>query len=425
MKQQLTKLSNGVRVVTAHMPGSYSATVSIFAEVGSRYEDFGVNGGVSHFLEHLLFKGTKRWPSTKAISEQIDAVGGWNNAYTSAELTDYYVKVPYRQVPLALDILVDMVRNPLLKPSELDRERNVVLEEMNVYRDDPASYVHRLTPALLWPGHPLSQEVLGNEEVIKTITPAGVRTYLQNHYQPSRLVVAVAGRVNHEAIVKQAERLLGDMQDTEPQVAAPIAQELNGDIAAALTKDTAQVHLVIATTAYPYRHEYDPAAKLVATILGRGLSSRLFLNVRERQGLAYSVTAGLENYVDSGEFEVYAGVNRAKQAEAITAIIGELQRIGHEPVAKAELDKAKHQIRGGLEMAMESNGAVADRIGTQLALLGSIRSVRQVIREIDAVTPAQLRKVAAEMLAPERLRLGIISPEPDTAVNTFHELITK
>jgi predicted Zn-dependent peptidase len=420
-----TTLANGLQIVTAPMPAAYSATMSVYVGVGSRYEDFAKHGGVTHFLEHLLFKGTKKRPSTKIISEQIDAVGGWNNAYTSNELTTFFVKLPYQHVALGLDILADMLRNSLLDAEEIDRERGVVLEEMNVYRDDPASYVHRLTPPLLWPGHPLSREVLGSEEVIKSIQRDTIAGYLHEHYQPSSMVVSAAGRVDHEAIVKQAEQLFGDMKGHDRPHFKPVTRSLSKQRVAVHTKDTAQAHLVIGTVAYPYRHPDDAAARLVTTILGRGLSSRLFLNVRERKGLAYSVTAALENFVDTGEFAVYAGVNLAKQADAVAAIIEELRLIATQPVDAEELAKAKNQIRGGLQMAMENNSAVADRLGTQQLLLGKIRSVEQTLAEVDAVTAADITAVAAKMLAPNRLRLGIISPEPDAAVATFEKLTQK
>lgn len=417
-----TKLKNGLIVLTARMPGAYSATVSVMAGVGSRYEDYDVNGGVSHFLEHLLFKGTPTRPSTKIISEQIDAVGGWSNAYTSNEMTNYYTKVPYQHVNLALEIQADMIRNSILDPEEIDRERGVVLEEMNVYQDDPASYVHRLTPSLLWPDHPLAREVLGSEAVIRTIQREAIESYLKHHYEPNNLVVVVAGRVDHDKIVAQCEALFGDMKPTQRAKALPVTKELSSTTKNVLIKDTAQAHLVVSTTAYPFLHPNVPAARLATTILGRGLSSRLFMNVRERKGLAYSINAGQESYVDTGEFEVYAGVNLEKQADAIAAIIEELQLIGREPVGEDELNKAKNQIRGGLQMAMESNSSVADRLATQQTLMGKVRSVEETLEEIEAVTAADIMRVSAEMLEPKRLRLGLITPEPDAAVATFEQL---
>jgi predicted Zn-dependent peptidase len=422
MTPQITTLSNGLRVLTAEMPGAYSATVSVQIGAGSRYEQRSVNGGVSHFLEHLLFKGTTKRPTTKIISEQVDAVGGWNNAYTSTELTNYLVKVPYQHTELGVDIIADMIRNSLFDADEIDRERNVVIEEMNVYQDDPASFVHRLTPKLLWPNHPLADPVLGNKKVIKGIKRDEIVAYRDQYYRPSNMVLSVAGRVKHECIVKLAERYFGDMEDKSTPKALPVTTTLDSKICTTLPKDTAQTHLVIGTIAYPIDHPNTPTARLIGTILGRGLSSRLFENVRERKGLAYSINAGVSSMVDTGEFEVYAGVNLDKTVDAINAIMEELQIISTQLVGDDELNKAKNQIRGGIEMGMESNTNVADRYGSQLLLLNKVRSVEDVMAEIDAVTPAKVKRVAAEMLDPKRLRLGIIAPDPKPAVAAFKKL---
>lgn len=401
------------------MPQAYSATVSVTTGVGSRYEQFKTNGGVSHFLEHLFFKGTKKRPSTKIISEQVDAVGGYANAYTSNELTNFYIKVPYQQVQLAMDILADMMRNSLFDASEIDRERGVVLEEMNVYRDDPASHVHSLTPHLLWPGHPLAEEIIGSEKVIKRVKRDEIIAHRDTFYRPGNMVVAAAGRVDHDKLVAMAEQLYGDMTDQPAPVSPKVEQILTGNRTKTLAQDTAQTHLAISTVGYPYRHPKEAASRLMAAILGRGLSSRLFLNVRERKGLAYRVNAGLETFTDTAAFEVYAGVGHDKVPEAIAAICEELRTIIAQPVPEGELNKAKNQIRGGLQMAMENNSAVVDRLSTQLTLLGSIRSVEETLAELDAVTAAEIQRVAAEMLAPDRLRLGIISPDPAPAVKAF------
>jgi predicted Zn-dependent peptidase len=422
MKYQITTLPNKLRVATAEMADAYSVTIAIGVGVGSRHESYERNGGVSHFLEHLLFKGTQRRPSSKIISEQIDAVGGMNNAYTTNELTNYYVKMPYQHLELGVDILADMIRNSLFDPDEIDRERGVVLEEMNVSRDDPASYVYRMTPKLLWPDHPLSEDILGSEEVIRGIKRQGIVEYQRAFYRPSNMVVVAAGRVQHEMVVKLAERLMGDIKDHAIESSPPVKRELADRRSVSLTKDTAQAHLVISTVAYPFLHKHDAAAKLITTILGQGLSSRLFMSIRERQGLAYAISAGLENFVDTGEFEIYAGVNLAKTEDAVAAILEELRLIIEQPVAAEELDKAKNQIRGGLQMAMESNGAVADRMTTQLLLLGRLRSVEETLGEIEAVTVEDVQRVAAQMLAPERLRLGLIAPKPDPIVAKFEEL---
>lgn len=407
------------------MPQAYSATVSVTTGVGSRYEQFKQNGGVSHFLEHLFFKGTKKRPSTKIISEQVDAVGGYSNAYTSNELTTYYIKVPYQQVQLAMDILADMMRNSLFDADEIDRERGVVLEEMNVYRDDPATHVHSLTPHLLWPGHPLAEDVIGSEKVIKSVKRDEIVAYRDQYYTPGNMVITAAGRVDHDKLVAMAEQLYGDMKDAKIPASPKVKDILADKRTKTLTQDTAQSHLVISTVAYPYRHPKEAASRLMTAILGRGLSSRLFLNVRERKGLAYRVNAGLETFTDTAAFEVYAGVGHDKVPEAITAIMDELKIISTQPVPEGELNKAKNQIRGGLQMAMENNSAVVDRLATQLTLLGSIRTVEETLAELDAVTATQVQQVAAELLAPDRLRMGIIAPDPAPAVKAFRAATKK
>lgn len=422
MTQEQTTLSNGLRIVTAELPGAQSLTACVFVGVGSRYEDT-KNNGVSHFLEHLLFKGTPKRPSTKIISEEIDAVGGWNNAYTSSELTNYYIKVPKKYSGLALDILCDMVRNPLLDPAEVDRERPVIVEEMNVYRDDPARQVANLAPPLLWPKDPLGYDILGSEKVIESIARDKIAEYKEYHYNPKNMVVSVAGRVKHDEIVAQVKQLLGGMKGPGGRPHLRPAKESSRQLANAVEKDTAQAHFTISAKAYPYLHKNDPAARVIANILGKGLSSRLFMNVRELKGLAYSVYADIHNFTDTGLFEVYAGVNVDKIEEAIEAVMHELRLIKEELVSPLELTKAKNQIRGRLEMALESNSSVAQRLGTQLVLLGETHSVEETMEKIEAVTVEDVQRVAQQMLALENLRMGIIAPKTATAVKCFEKLV--
>ncbi|HVE80755.1 MAG TPA: pitrilysin family protein [Candidatus Dormibacteraeota bacterium] len=422
MKQRITTLPNGLRIVTSHMADAQSVTVSIIAGVGSRYEDYEVNGGVSHFLEHLLFKGTKKWPGAKIISEKIDAVGGYNNAYTSNDMTNYFVKVPHQHAPLAMDILADMIRNPLLDPVETDRERNVILEEMNVYRDDPSRYVGSLLPPLLWPNQPLGQDVIGSEKVIREIPHARIVGYHKLHYRPDNLVVAAAGKVDHDAIVTQAKQLLGGLKKSTLAKAARAKDTPAADKVGILAKDTAQTHLIIGTYGYKFLDRDNPAAQIVTAILGRGMSSRLFINVRERKGLAYSVNASIHSFADTGVFDVYAGVNLDKTTLAIEAIMKELELICSKKVAARELNKAKNQLKGGLQMSLESNFSVADRLATQLILVNKIKSVEKILQEIDAVTPEDVLRVARKMLDPQKLRMAIITPNPEPAAKTFRKL---
>ncbi len=425
MKIEQTKLANGLRVITAEMAEARSLTANMMVGIGSRFEDFETNGGVSHFLEHLLFKGTAKYPSAQVIAEAVDAVGGYNNAYTSEDMTSYYMRVPAEHRELALDILADMMAAPLIESAEVDRERGVIVEEMNVYRDDPARFVMTLIPQLIFPDNPLGRDIIGSETVIEHIAPEVIRAYQQRHYHPANMVAVVAGRVKHEEVVTQLEKSLGSMKaKTLPKITT-IGNSLSTELAHTHAKPTAQAHFIIGTQAYPYKHANERAADVLTAILGRGMSSRLFTNVRERQGLAYTVYADVNNYTDTGIFHAYAGVNLDKVPQALDAVLHELQHIREEPVIEAELHKAKQQLRGALNMSEESNGAVANRLGSLLLLLNEVKSVDEVLAEIEAVTSADVQRVAQEMLAPQRLRLAIIAPEPEPVADHFRNVISK
>ncbi|HVQ43625.1 MAG TPA: pitrilysin family protein [Candidatus Saccharimonadia bacterium] len=425
MKVAETTLENGLRIVTASLADAHSVTVNIVVGTGSRFEEFTKNGGVSHFLEHLLFKGSQKYPSAQIIAETVDAVGGYNNAYTTEDVTSYYIKVPARHLDLALDILADMVKTPLLDAEEIDRERGVIIEEMNVFRDDPSRQIGMLVPSLIFPNNPLGGDILGTEEVIKSIPRAAIAGYLGERYRPNNLVVAVAGAVDHEEAVAKIRASLGDMTSGELATFKPVADGLDRDLVVAHAKPTAQAHFMVAARGYAYEDADEPTARLVAAILGRGMSSRLFLNVRERQGLAYSVFAETNSFVDTGLFEAYAGVNLDKIQQALDSVLHELEVIRHEEPAAAELDKAKQQLIAGLEMSLESNSNIADRIGTQLVLLGRVRTIEDSIARIEAVKAADIRRVAAAMLDPQRLRFAIIAPEPDPVAAHFVEYLGK
>jgi predicted Zn-dependent peptidase len=425
MTTQETTLANGLRIITVNIADARSLTTNIVVGTGSRYEDFAVNGGVSHFLEHLLFKGSKKYPTAEAIAVAVDAVGGYNNAYTSEDITSFYIKVPAIHGALALDILTDMMRNPLMDPTEVDRERGVIVEEMNVYRDDPARFVGIMIPALMFPHNPLGKDIIGSEAVINSISTPDIVAYQKYHYQPRNMVIAVAGQVDHAAVVKLAEAALGDLEGRERAKIQIVGDDLATDLAVTQAKDTAQAHFIVAARSYPYNHPDDRAAKVMSAILGRGMSSRLFMNVRERQGLAYTVYSEINNYIDTGIFQAYAGVNLDKIDQALTSVLHELTVICEQDVTAAELAKAKQQLRAGLEMSLESNNAIADRIGSQLVLTGQVKSVDQVISEIEAVTIGDVRRVAIELLKPSKLRFAIIAPEPEHAAEHFKSIVTK
>ena len=424
MNVRETKLENGLRIVSAKLADARSLTVNIVVGTGSRYEDYSVNGGVSHFLEHLLFKGSKKYPTSEEIAEAVDAVGGYNNAYTGEDVTSFYIKVPEQHGELAVDILCDMIKSPLLDEEELDRERGVIVEEMNVFRDDPPRFIGTLIPELIFPNNPLGRDIIGDERVINTISRDAIRRYLHEFYRPNNLVVAAAGAVDHDKLVEQVRAALGDMKPADRPAFKPVGPELDRRLAVSHSKATAQAHFMVASRAYSYDDPDEPASRIVAAILGRGMSSRLFINVRERQGLAYTVFAEVNSYTDTGMFETYAGVNLEKTEQALDSVLHELELIRREPVKESELRKAKQQLRAGLEMSLENNANVADRIGLQTILLGRVKSIDEMIRAIELVTIEDVQRVAKEMLAPDRLRFAIITPEPDGVVNHFKDVVT-
>lgn len=425
MKYERSTLPNGLRVITANIRDSFSVATCIFAGVGSRHEDYETNGGVSHFLEHLLFKGSRKRPNAETIALEIDSVGGNANAYTSYDLTNFYIRVPRPQAELSLDILSDMIRYPTFNPEEVDRERGAVIEEMNMRRDDPSLYVHELIPSLLWPNDPLGKSIIGKIETIQTIPRDVIADYQRVHYSPHNLVVAAAGDVKHEDVVAMVDGFMGDMKRFDTPELAKLNDELSPKLVNGLVSTSNQAHIVIGCHGYPYNHPNDVAARVITYLLGVGMSSRLFLNIRERQGLVYSVYTDYNNLVDTGQFSVYAGINLDKVERAVESIMKELYRLTKEPVPPAELEKVKNKMSGGMQMALENTFAVADRIGTRLLLLDQIKTPDQTLAEIAGVTAKDVQRVAAELFQPGRLRMAVIAPDIAPAEHAFNEMVAR
>lgn len=412
---EITELSNGLRIVTRTMSDTESVTVNFFIGAGGRYEDMKTEYGASHFLEHLLFKGTHKRPKAQIISEEVDSVGGYMNAYTSEDHTSYYIKLPKNYFGLAFNILADIITDPLLEPTEVDRERKVILEEMKVYKDDPARYVFDFVGELLWPDSTLRTNVIGNEHIISTMSRDTIHSYFTQMYGMNNIVVSVAGNVGHQKVVELARGLLQKIQHRSERTFVPVHGKLIDDKVYLLHEDSNQAHLVLCTRA-PYIDSPDePAIKVLSTLLGSGMSSRLFLNVREQKGLAYSIYSSYTGYADSGKLEIYAGVNHEKISQAIRAIREELKKIQQDEVDEKELAKAKEQLRGRYIMGLESNSAVADMQGSQLLLTGKIRPLAETLKDIDAVSASEVLAVAQRYLQPADLRLAIIGPFKDKA----------
>jgi predicted Zn-dependent peptidase len=404
-----TTLDNGLRIVSAPMPGTRSVSVSIYVGAGSRYES-DPEAGISHLLEHLLFKGTEKRPTAQEISELIDAVGGVMNAGTDRELTVYYAKVARPHFDRAADVLTDMARSALIAAEELEKERKVVIEELASVADSPAQMVDVLLDATMWPGQPLGRDVAGSEASVNGITRDATVDYLRRQYVPNNMVVAVAGAIEHDEIVGFVDRVLGDMPRGVPSRWIPA---VNGQREARLAvqyKQTEQAHIELAVHSCSSQDPDRFATDLISVILGEGMSSRLFMELREKRALCYDVHSFASHYLDAGSFAVYAGVDPAKGPEALEALLAELARLRDEGITEEELHKAKELSKGRLLLRMEDTRNVSGWLGGQEMLNNHIKTPDEVVALVDAVTMEDIRRVAGGILTNEKLSVAIVGP---------------
>jgi predicted Zn-dependent peptidase len=406
-----TTLGNGIRVLTAPMPQVNSVACFVMLAAGSRYET-SESKGIAHFAEHMFFKGTEGRPTARAISTEIDSIGGEFNAFTGKELTGYYVKSASETRDVALDVLVDMLRNSRFDPAEIDKEKGVILEEMNVYLDTPQRYVGNVYDRLLFGDQPLGWDILGTKETIEGVTRETFTSYLGDWYRPERIVVGVGGRVG-ECLVERLEELVGDLEPRE--TASPRAVVLPPDASPVSlhTKQSEQAHLVLGVRGYAIGHPDRYALQLLAVVLGGGMSSRLFTEVRERRGLAYYVHAANGSYTDAGTFYTGAGVDVDRIDEAISTIVAELRKIATEPLPGDELEKARGYAKGRFVLRLESPQALIQFGLRREVLENETEEPDDVLRELDAVTADDVERVARDLLDGKRLYLAVVGPFDD------------
>ncbi len=401
-------LDNGLRVVTSEVPGARSASIGVFIGVGSRYEPE-AQSGISHFIEHMLFKGTRRRPAPAQISGAIEEVGGVLNASTEQELTLYWCKVPDFHVDESLDLLVDMLREPLFDPGALESERKVVAEELNMISDTPSYEMDALIDRMLWPDHPLGRDIGGTKETVSQLTGEEMLDYMASYYTPSNIVVSVAGGVSRDSVVEQVRSLAGDWAGGTPGPWAPFTPHSRESQVRVQYRSTEQTHLSIAAPGLSLRHPDRYALDLLSVILGEGMSSRLFVELRETRGLAYDVHSGVAHFLDSGALVITAGVDPKRLYDAVKAIMEELGKL-RDGVPSEELERAKRLVAGRLLLRMEDNWTLASWAGNQELLLGEISGVDEVIESIRAVSQEDLRKVANDLLVGDRLNMAVVGP---------------
>jgi len=405
-------LDNGLRLLTAPMPHAHSVTCVIMLAAGSRYENAG-NNGIAHFAEHMFFKGTERRPTARDIAGEVDAIGGEFNAFTGKEYTGYYIRCAAEFRDIALDVLADMLRNSKFDAEELEREKGVIVEEMNMYYDTPRDFIGGVFDGLVYGDHPLGWDTLGRKETIRDATRQTFLDYLGTWYKPSRMVVGVGGRVDGD-LLPRVEELLGDLADAPTGAPSPAKLPAgNGARVKLHTKASDQAHLCLGLPSYPIEHPDRYALQLVATILGTGMSSRLWTEVRERRGLAYYVYALNHSYVDAGTLYSQAGVDVKRVDEAVETIARELRRIAEEPVGADELEKSRSLAKGRFVLQLESpQGMILFGLRREV-LEGRAPDPQEVLDRLNAVTAEDVQRVAADVIGRNGLNLALIGPFED------------
>ena len=401
-------LPNGVRILVSEMPEARSASLTVFVGAGSRMESR-IDAGTGHFLEHIVFKGTAKRPTAALISQDIESKGGVVNAATDKEVTVFWSRVPARHWRVALDVVADLIRAPMLRPADIDTEKKVVIEELRMYRDQPQDRVHTLIDELLYPKHPLGWEVAGREPVVNALDQARLRDFMTRGYVPSKIVVAVAGKVDADEVIDAvAERFVDIEPRTPPKLSpAPPAGRVRLKL---FGRRTEQAHVCIGWRGVPQEHPDKYALDMLNAILGEGMSSRLFLELREKRALAYDVHSYGTNFIDAGHLVVYAGVTPERITEVIEASLAEVARMRDEIVPEEEIERVRDFNKGRLELRLEDSRGVSNWLAGQELFLDRVRTVDEVCAIIDSISAQDVQRVARQYLRPELAYIAAVGP---------------
>jgi predicted Zn-dependent peptidase len=403
-----TALPAGPRVISARLPAARSVSIAAYVLAGSRLETAG-QVGVAHFMEHLTFKGTTAYPSTRSISEAIEGVGGSFNAATDRESTVYWVRVPRREAERAMDVLGELIVRPRLADADIESERTVIIEEIRSYLDDPSEYCQILFQTAMFGDGPLGREICGDEADILALPEAAIRDFWRAAYRPANTVVAVVGDLAHAEALDLATTAFGTGNGPVPGFAAAPALPAGPRIRTG-KRSTSQAQICLGVPGLRRDHPDSWTLAVLNAVLGDGMSSRLFLSVREKLGLAYDISSGMVDYADAGALEVSAGVDPAAMPAALEAILAELARLRDELVPTAELDKARRYLSGGLEMRMDDTRHVASWLGGQEALHDRVLTLEEAIEAVEAVDAPAVQRLAAELFRDDVLRLAAVGP---------------
>ena len=418
---QKTSLSNGLRVMTATMPHTRSVTVGVFVGTGSRYES-AEHSGVSHFIEHVCFKGTAMRPTAKEISEQIEGVGGVLNGGTDKELTIYWCKVPQTHFTTAVDVLADMICHSTFEPGELEKERQVIIEEINMCLDSPQHSVDLLIDEVVWPEQAMGRDVAGTRDTVSRLSRDDMLAYMRQQYLANNAAVALAGNVSHQEALAVVEDALGGWESGQRREWYAADDHQLTARSRVEPRDTEQAHLCLAVRGLSLTHKDRYALDLLNIVLGDGMSSRLFLEIRERRGLAYSIHSYADHYLDTGALTVYAGVHPEQLSHCVEAVLKELQKLKEDLASEHELRKAKEYCKGRLLLRMEDTQSVVGWLGGQELLMGSVRSVEEVVSALEAVSAGDICRVAGELFQSEKLSLAVVGPVEESGLEPLLSL---
>jgi predicted Zn-dependent peptidase len=408
---QRTALEDGPRVISARLPNSRSLSVAIYVLAGSRLETR-ERAGVAHFMEHVTFKGTHAYPTTRAVSEAIEGCGGSSNAATDRESTVYWARLPVREAERAFGVLSELVFRPLLREADISRERDIIVEEIRSYQDDPGQFVFNLFDRAFFGDTPLGWEIAGDEASVRGLAVEDIKGFWSDTYRPANTVVAVAGDLDHAAVVDLVQRNIGSGNGVVPGYGAVSA--LPVERLSVEHRDLAQAHIVLGVPALRRDDPEQWSLEMLNTILGEGSSSRLFQQLREEAGLTYDVHSFQTDYADCGTLQIYAGVDPADIDAAIGAILVELRRLADEPVALDELDRARAYASGRLELRLEESRHLSAWLGVQEALHDRVLTLDQALAELAEVTPEGIQALARRLFRDDRLCAAVISPRGTT-----------
>jgi len=400
-------LSNGLTIITEPMPAVRSVSLGIWLRTGSRHEREPENG-ISHFLEHMVFKGTKN-RSAEEIARSADSIGGHLDAFTTKETTGFSIKVLDEHLPRAMNILADLVKNPLLRPEDIAKESQVIQEEIKMVEDTPDDLVHEIFTQRYWSGHALGRPILGTRRTVGSFNRRRLVAYFRRHYTPNMMLITAAGNLEHRRLVDLVLQELGDapsgpLLDEGP---APVAHP---HIELRHKKNLEQAHICLGTPAYHQGHEKRYAAYILNTVLGGGMSSRLFQNIREKRGLAYAVFSGLSAFRDAGCFSIYAGTTAGNTRQVIDLTLEELHRLKSDLLGDEELQRAKDYLKGSMLLSLESTSSRMSNLARQEMVFGRHISLDEIAASIDAVTAGAVRDVACELFVPEQIALTVLGP---------------